>query len=212
MCDLGVRPWSIFVNLKLRRCRVEVLAALCPKRTLTGKWRRGPMNVRYRFHHDANDPGMGPLLKDSPLFNPMEGLFTSETDRPIVIQITKRIAQRFGEYVASRSIAWNETLDMDTLPDWLVAVGQKGAEARVFQRSMSMNLFNNRNMRIKTPLDAVADAADATNGSCDGDALDEHKISQPSSALPLDVCGSSSDYDGRGARKSVEIEVIKVEV
>ena len=28
--------------------RLEILAALCPKRTLKGRWRRGPFNVRYR--------------------------------------------------------------------------------------------------------------------------------------------------------------------
>ena len=29
------------------RCRVEVLAALCPKRTLRGRWRKGPINIRW---------------------------------------------------------------------------------------------------------------------------------------------------------------------
>jgi len=112
-------------------CRVEVLAALCPKKTLTGKWRSGPINIRYRFHHDASNPGIGPMLKETPLFNPMEGGFTSETDRPIVVDITKRIAQRYKAYVSSGSHAWGETLDMSTLPTWLMDAGQKGVVAKI---------------------------------------------------------------------------------
>ena len=119
-------------------CRVEVMAALCPKRTLTGRWRRGPINVRYRFHHDANDPGIGPLLAHSPLFNPMEGGFTSETDRPIVVEITKRIASRYNEYVDSGSKAWDETLIMTSLPSWLTEAGRKGAVVTVTDDSKSI--------------------------------------------------------------------------
>ena len=116
-------------------CRVEVLAALCPKLTLTGKWRRGPINVRYRYHHDANDAGIGPLLRDRPLCNPMDGLFTSETDRPVVIEITKLVAQRFSAYTNSGSTAWAETCDMASLPEWLVQTGQKGVEVRILDNT-----------------------------------------------------------------------------
>ena len=112
-------------------CRVEVLAALCPKKTITGKWRNGPINIRYRFHHDASKAGVGPMLKETPLFNPMEGGFTSETDRPIVVDITKRIAQRYKAYVSSGSQVWRETLDTSKLPSWLLDAGEKGAIAKI---------------------------------------------------------------------------------
>ena len=114
-------------------CRVEVLAALCPKRTLTGRWRGGPLNVRYRFHHDPQDPGVGPLVKEIGVFDPMVALFTSEGDREPVVELTKMIAKRYVEYVASRSTVWHETMDMRDLPAWLIGAGTEGAEIRLIK-------------------------------------------------------------------------------
>ena len=89
------------------------------------------VGLRYRFHHDANDAGVGPLLKDVTLRNPIEGGFTSETDRPIVVEITKCIAQRYREYITSGSSAWAETIDMGSLPAWVMEAGRPGAIAEI---------------------------------------------------------------------------------
>lgn len=87
--------------------------------------------IRYRFHHDADDAGIGPVVKQVGLFNPMIGGFTSEDDRPAVIEITKRIARRYLEYIDSGSSAWSETLSMNSLPSWLYDAGAQGAEFEI---------------------------------------------------------------------------------
>ena len=75
--------------------------------------------------------GVGPMVKQIGLFNPMFGGFTSEADRPEVIKITTRIAQRYIEYIASGSTAWSETLSMESLPEWLLDAGAEGAQFEV---------------------------------------------------------------------------------
>ena len=71
------------------------------------------------------------MVKQVGLFNPMTGGFTSETDRPAVIEITARIAQRYIEYIASGSTAWSETLSMESLPQWLLEAGAEGVQFQV---------------------------------------------------------------------------------
>ena len=71
------------------------------------------------------------MVKQIGLFNPMFGGFTSEADRPEVIKITTRIAQRYIEYIASGSTAWSETLSMESLPEWLLDAGAEGAQFEV---------------------------------------------------------------------------------
>ena len=134
-------------------CRLEVLSALCPKRTLKGLWRRGPFNVRHRFHTDANDPGMGPLITAADLRDPHWGRFSNEGDRELVTDLVIMIAQRYTEYLASGSSAWSATLDMDALPTWLVTAGTAGAHA-VFEDS-----------GIGPPPSATAAVAQSTIGS-----------------------------------------------
>ena len=57
-------------------CRLEMLAALAPKKYPTGAWRAGSVNLRFRFHADPSDPGAGPLLRAEHILNPMTGRFT----------------------------------------------------------------------------------------------------------------------------------------
>ena len=54
-----------------------------------------------------------------------------QRDRPIVVDITKRIAQRYKAYVSSGSQVWRETLDTSKLPSWLLDAGEKGAIAMI---------------------------------------------------------------------------------
>ena len=53
--------------------RLEILAALTPKKWWRGDWRPGPRNVRFRFHHDPRVAGAGPLLQVSEIASPMTG-------------------------------------------------------------------------------------------------------------------------------------------
>ena len=56
-------------------CRLELLAALAPKKYPTGVWRTGSVNLRFRFHSDPADPGAGPLLAAEHILNPMTGRY-----------------------------------------------------------------------------------------------------------------------------------------
>ena len=46
-------------------CRLEIIAALCPKRfKSSGLFRPGPLNIKFRFHHDPESAGAGPRLTE----------------------------------------------------------------------------------------------------------------------------------------------------
>ena len=78
----GVSSWSIrrFWCTTISRAiflsalgRLEILAALTPKKFWRGDWRKGPRNVRFRFHTDPRVAGAGPLLKANEIGSPMTG-------------------------------------------------------------------------------------------------------------------------------------------
>ena len=89
-----------------RRCRLEILAGLAPKKFITAGWRPGPRNLRFRFHHDPTNAGIGPLLTSDLLKNPIVGNFTVDSDRDVIVPVLELIAQRFAEY-AHRNLCNN---------------------------------------------------------------------------------------------------------
>ena len=115
-------------------CRLEVLAALCPKRTLNGAWRQGPLNTRFRYHHDPNDAGVGPRITADNIRDPLKGRFTMDSDRELIPDLVSHIAARYSEYKGSGSAAWKHTVDMDKLPAWLRDAGRPGAHAFFLKR------------------------------------------------------------------------------
>ena len=91
---------TLQVYCKRGWCRLEVLAALTPKKFWRGDWRPGPRNVRFRYHvrnavmcareerevdnlhacttilppqTDPRAPGAGPLVKAGEIGSPMTG-------------------------------------------------------------------------------------------------------------------------------------------
>jgi hypothetical protein len=100
-------------------CRLELVAALCPKRFRSGAWRPGPINLRYRYHHDPAAPGAGPPLGVDSLLDPRTGRFTVANDRETIRPVITRIAERYAAYEASGSRAWDLTLDIRARPRWL---------------------------------------------------------------------------------------------
>ena len=100
-------------------CRLEIVAGLTPKKFKSGAWRPGPRNVRFRYHHCPKEAGVGPLVEWNLLRDPMEGEFTVSSDRETCRPVLKLIAQRFAEYAASGSDAWDATLDAHQRPAWL---------------------------------------------------------------------------------------------
>ena len=106
-------------------CRLEVVAALAPKKfagggvLVTDAWRPGPRNVRFRFHHDPSDPGVGPLVTSKLLANPALGNFTVAGDRETIRPVLVKLARRYAEYAASGSDVWDATVDVHARPSWL---------------------------------------------------------------------------------------------
>ena len=100
-------------------CRLEILCGLAPKKFTSGGWRPGPRNMRFRFHHDPSNAGIGPMLTSNMLRNPIDGNFTVDSDRATVVPVLKLIAERFAEYAQSGSDAWDATLDVHKRPKWL---------------------------------------------------------------------------------------------
>ena len=56
-------------------CRLELLAALAPKKYPSGAWRSGSVNLRFRYHDKPDDAGAGPLLRAEHILNPMTGRY-----------------------------------------------------------------------------------------------------------------------------------------
>ncbi|KAH8094224.1 hypothetical protein JL720_4217 [Aureococcus anophagefferens] len=86
-------------------CRLEILAALAPKKFSTGAWRPGPRSLRFRYHHDPRDAGVGPVLSPELLRDPTRGNFTDPADADVVRPVLRLIADRYAEYARSGSDA-----------------------------------------------------------------------------------------------------------
>ena len=72
-------------------CRLEAVAALCPKRfDGSGAWRPGPLNLRFRLHQSPEDAGVGRLIVAADLLDPREGDFHNEADRAAIEQVRRR--------------------------------------------------------------------------------------------------------------------------
>jgi hypothetical protein len=118
------------------RSRLELFIALCPK-MFNGKWRSGLFNLRFRFHEDPNDNGVGPALtmESLRLLNPVhetlmfpccieaERLLTKglmswmdkhDCDRQDFMEIVERVALQYEEYVISGSTEWDLTAKVGT--------------------------------------------------------------------------------------------------
>ena len=113
-------PGTFHRYLRRGWCRLEIVAALCPKRSALGSFTRpGPINIRFRYHHNPEDPGIGPIVTDEFILSPFDGDLTVDTDRPFLMVITNRIAREYSAYETSHSTAWNLTLDIAKRPIWL---------------------------------------------------------------------------------------------
>ena len=118
--ELESIPGTLHRYLRRGWCRLEIVAALCPKRSALGSFSRpGPINIRFRYHHNPEDPGVGPTVTDEFILSPFDGDLTVDKDRPFLLAITNRIAREYSAYEASHSSAWDLTLDIENRPKWL---------------------------------------------------------------------------------------------
>ena len=115
--------------------RLEILTALCPKRTLSRRWRRGPINLRYRYHHGIEDAGIGPRITATDLHDPTCGRFKRESEREIVSEFVRLLAARYEQYASDESSnAWDLTVHPEQRPEWLVIAGTPGARVACTSR------------------------------------------------------------------------------
>ena len=89
--------------------------------------------MRFRFHHNPDDAGIGPLLTAKMLRNPLDGNYTVEADREAVVPVLTLIAERFAEYARSGSDAWDATLDVHKRPVWLKELAGAASLSRLFR-------------------------------------------------------------------------------
>lgn len=138
-------------------CRLETVAALCPKRFEgSGTWRPGPLNLRFRLHHDPDDPGIGRLVVSDDLLDPREGDFNSEADRAAIEPTLKKIALEYLEYEESGATSWDTMIDVSARPQWLKDLGEQALSEDAAAKGDPRNLRRRiREMRV----DAREDAA-----------------------------------------------------
>ena len=74
-----------------------------PSELASGQYRPGPANLRFRYHHDPNEQGCGPLLSGENIRNPLAGDFHDATDINVIGPVLLRIAREFAEYEKSGS-------------------------------------------------------------------------------------------------------------
>ena len=129
--------------LKRGWCRLEMIAALCPKRLGTSRsWRPGPLNMRFRLHQDPHDPGVGRLLTAKDLADPREGKFNRPDDVLAIQPVLERIAVEYAEYENSGSTVWDTLIDVSARPQWLKDLAEqtiKKGRFGSFRRSKAMS-------------------------------------------------------------------------
>ena len=114
---------TLDVYLSRGWCRLEIVAALCPKRFEgSGSWRPGPINLRYRYHHDPAHAGVGRRITAADLLDPREGTFYKDADKQAIEPVLRRIALEYQEYEESGATSWNSLIDVASRPIWLKAL------------------------------------------------------------------------------------------
>ena len=104
-------------------CRLEIVAALCPKRFKSSqKFRPGPVNTRFRFHHDPEASSCGPAISGEYMKDPRTGQYHDKADIKEITPILQRLAEEYTAYKESGSTAWAATLDVANRPAWLSEV------------------------------------------------------------------------------------------
>jgi len=117
------------------------VAALCPKRfDSSGEWRPGPLNMRYRYHHDPDDPGIGRLITASDLLDPRGGEYHNAADREAIVPVLRKIALEFTEYDESGATSWDTMMDVRSRPEWLKELGRAAKEASASRAGASAKI------------------------------------------------------------------------
>jgi hypothetical protein len=139
--------------LKRGWCRLELVAALCPKRLgASREWRPGPLNLRFRYHQAPDDAGVGRLLTASDLLDPRLGDFYRPEDKEAIVPVLERIALEYQEYEESGSQVWDTLIDVSARPQWLkdLAVAAVGSRSSRTSRRSSRALSEKSSSSISS--------------------------------------------------------------
>ena len=97
--NLNLPVGTLESYLKRGWCRLELVCALCPKRLGSSKtWKPGPLNLRFRYHHEPKESGVGRLLTAADLLDPREGQYHCPDDVLAIQPVLERVALEYQEY------------------------------------------------------------------------------------------------------------------
>jgi len=117
-------------------CRLEIVAALCPKRYETGAWRTGPLNMRFRYHQTPQEAGTGRRVTSVDLLDPREGFFQNKADQQAIAPVLMQLALEYAAYEESGSESWDNTIDVSSRPQWLKDLAIEARSAHVAPTSL----------------------------------------------------------------------------
>jgi len=127
--NLNLPVGTLESYLKRGWCRLELVCALCPKRLGSSKtWKPGPLNLRFRYHHEPKDVGVGRLLTAADLLDPREGQYHRPDDVLAIQPVLERVALEYQEYEDSGSQVWDTLIDVSARPKWLKDLAEQTRE------------------------------------------------------------------------------------
>ena len=136
--------------LKRGWCRLELVCALCPKRLGSSKtWKPGPLNLRFRYHHEPSDAGVGRLLTAADLLDPREGQYHRPDDVRAIQPVLERVALEYQEYEDSGSQLWDTLIDVSARPKWLKDLAEQTRARRQSFPSLCRSLLLRSNSATK---------------------------------------------------------------
>ena len=196
--ELGYPSGTLETYCKRGWCRLEMLAALTPKRFSTGAWRLGSVNLRFRMHHDPEDPGTGLLMRAEHILNPLTGLYTVYPDTDAVALLVVALAERYAEYERSGSTAWDRTVEVRSRPRWLreaasLAPARRSSFTSAFGPAVRRpSGYGAQDLAEEKPADEPARAADEEKLVwAAADARELEPVEAPPQAHDDGLCGGS---------------------
>ena len=154
---------TLAAYLKRGWCRLELVAALCPKRLGASRaWRPGPLNLRFRYHQSPSDAGVGRLITAADLLDPRKGDFHRADDAAAMLPVLEKIALEYQEYEDSGSQVWDTLIDVSARPQWLKDLAEqtiKKGRFGSFRRSKAMSTGSSHGGGLGASATSVATAS-----------------------------------------------------
>jgi hypothetical protein len=102
-------------------CRLEALAALCPKKYPHGKFCIGGPVHYYYYNTKKGETSQGAQLGLSDMLNPFDGEFEKPGDTELIESVVDALASRYHEYETKmgRTSTWDLCIRVHDRPGWL---------------------------------------------------------------------------------------------